>query len=91
MSALLTRTASTNKYHARRMLPTPSSTTPPSSRRVSPLREGPRVQRRGLYLGTTPDGEPLYLAPKHVRTHLHLIGPKGTGKSRLMLWIYQLL
>jgi type IV secretory pathway TraG/TraD family ATPase VirD4 len=70
---------------------TQSPNMPVRSRRVSPLREGPRVQKRGLYLGTTLNGKPLYLAPRHLRLHLHVLGPTGTGKSRLMLWIYQLL
>src|SRR6266705_3353529 len=72
------------------MLPAPRHT-PVPVRRVSPLREGPRVHGRGLYLGTAPDGQPVYLSPKHLRTHLHLIGPTGQGKSRLLLWFYQLL
>src|SRR5713101_6070092 len=75
----------------------PARTTPQSqrapapSRRVSALREGPRVHRRGLYLGTAPDGQPVYLSPKHLRTHLHLLGPTGQGKSRLLLFLFQLL
>ena len=49
------------------------------------------MHRRGIYLGTDPDGEAIYLLPKHLRTHLHLIGPTGQGKSRLLLWLFQLL
>jgi hypothetical protein len=72
------------------ILPAPQQT-PLSSRRVSPLCEGPRVRKRGIYLGTAPDGQPVYLSHRHLRTHLQLIGPTGTGKSKLLLWIYSLL
>src|SRR5262249_51230942 len=68
----------------------PHHTRVPSCR-VSALREGPRVVRRGLCLSRFADGQPIYLAPKHLRTHLHLIGPTGQGKSRLLLWFFQLL
>src|SRR5437868_3608902 len=61
------------------------------SRRVSALREGPRVRRRGLYLGTDPNGQPYYLHPRQLRTHLQVIGSTGTGKSRLLFWLFQLL
>ena len=66
-------------------------TTPLPMRRVSALREGQRVRRRGLYLGTAPDGQPIYLGKKHLSTHFHIIGPTGQGKSRLLLWLFQLL
>src|SRR5918912_1757151 len=59
--------------------------------RVSALREGLRVHKRGLYLGTDAEGQPVYLGPKHLRTHIHLLGPTGQGKSRLLLWFYQML
>jgi hypothetical protein len=36
-------------------------------------------------------GEAIYLLPQHLRTHLHLIGPTGQGKSRLLLWLFELL
>ncbi|HSX78961.1 MAG TPA: hypothetical protein VLQ80_10370, partial [Candidatus Saccharimonadia bacterium] len=89
MPTLQTRTMVTNKQ-VRRILPAPQHT-PRPSRRVSALREGPHVRRRGIYLGTAPDGEAIYLLPKHLRTHLHLIGPTGQGKSRLLLWLFELL
>jgi hypothetical protein len=54
-------------------------------RRVSALTEGNRVRKRGLYLGTDPDGKPLYLHSKFLKTHLHLIGPTGQGKSLFIL------
>ena len=54
-------------------------------RRISPLREGTRVHKRGVCLGTDHDSELVYLKPKHLRTHLHIIGPTGQGKSRLLL------
>lgn len=72
------------------MLPAPQKS-PLPARRVNALREGPRIRRRGLYLGTDPSGEAIYLSRKHLRTHLHLIGPTGQGKSRLLLWLFQLL
>jgi hypothetical protein len=73
-----------------RKLPAPQHT-PLPARRVSPLREGPRTRKRGIYLGAAPDDQPVYLSPKHLRTHLHIIGPTGQGKSRLLLWLFQLL
>ena len=60
--------------------------TPPHS---NAARKGRHMRTRGLNLGTTLDGQPLFLRPEHVQTHLHLLGPTGCGKSRLMLWIYQ--
>src|SRR6266446_331478 len=89
MPTLQTRTRVTTTQ-GRRMLPAPQHT-PLPSRRVSALREGPRVRRRGVYLGTDSDGEVIYLLPKHLRTHLHIIGPTGQGKSRLLLWLFELL
>jgi hypothetical protein len=73
-----------------RTLPAPRRT-PLPARRVSALREGLRLQKRGLYLGTAPDGLPMYLKRAHLRTHLHVLGSKVTEKSRLMLWLFQLL
>jgi hypothetical protein len=50
------------------------------------------VRRRGLHLGTDAEtGEPVYLGSKWLSTHLHLIGPPGVGKTRLLLWLFQLL
>src|SRR5690242_1450960 len=89
MPTLQTRTRVTTTQ-GRRMLPAPQHT-PLPSRRVSALREVPRGRRRGIYLGTDLDGEAIYLLPKHLRTHLHLIGPTGQGKSRLLLWLFELL
>jgi hypothetical protein len=66
-------------------------TEPISWRRVSALREGLRVRRRGLYLGTDDQGQPVYLHPKHLKTHLHLLAPTGQGKSRKLLWLFELL
>ena len=88
MSALQTRTIPVKQ--TRSMLPAPRHT-PLPSRRVSALREGQRIRKRGLYLGTAPDGQSVYLSYKHLRTHLHIIGPTGQGKSRLVLFILQLL
>src|SRR5262245_25666231 len=65
--------------------------TPLPARRVSSFREGLRLHKRGLYLGTAPSGNPAYLKPAHLKTHLHVLGSTGTGKSRLMLWLFKLL
>jgi hypothetical protein len=44
-----------------------------------------------LPLGVDCKNKAVSLAPKWLDTHLHLIGPPGTGKTRLMLWIFQQL
>jgi len=74
----------------RSLLPTPRPI-PLPSRRVSVLHEGQHIRKRGLYLGTFPDGQSCYLKEEHLRTHLHLLGATGTEKSRLMLWLFKLL
>lgn len=62
------------------------------SKPVNIHRESHYLRRRGLYFGTdTQDQQPLYLSPKRLGTHLHLLGPTGSGKSRLLLWLFQLL
>jgi hypothetical protein len=73
-----------NTGKSMRTLPT-SQPTPPHSRRPRAEREGRRVQKRGLYLGTFLDGHAVYLKPERLATHLHLIGPTGQGKSRMLL------
>ena len=64
--------------------------TPQSSHRTNAHREGRRLHSRGVYMGTFPDGRAVYLQEKHLRTHLHLIGPTGQGKSRMLLWLFEL-
>ena len=60
--------------------------------RASAVREARHIRRRGCYMGTdTRDGYACYLAAKWLRTHVHVLGPTGTGKSRLLLWLFQLL
>jgi hypothetical protein len=60
--------------------------------RVSAIREARNIRRRGFYMGAdTEDGTGCYLAGKWLRTGLHVLGPTGTGKSRLLLWLFQLL
>src|SRR5919198_6675592 len=92
--ALTLRQAPTGMILARKKVlparPT-SQYTPVRIRRISALREGTYVRKRGLCLGTDADGEVIYLKPKHLRTHLHLIGPTGQGKSRLLLFLFELL
>lgn len=59
---------------------------------VNVHREAHHLRRRGFYFGTdTKDHEPIYLTQKHLGTHLHLLGPTGSGKSRLLLWLFELL
>jgi hypothetical protein len=70
---------------------TASPQIPVRIRRVSALREGTRIRKRGLYLGTNANGEVIYLRPKNLRTHVHIIGPTGQGKSRLLLFLFELL
>jgi hypothetical protein len=61
-------------------------------RRVSVIKEARHIRRRGFFMGTdTEDGAGCYLAAKWLRTGLHVLGPTGTGKSRLLLWLFQLL
>lgn len=46
--------------------------------------------RRSLYVGKDIDtGRPVSLNPDWFETHLHLIGPPGRGKTRLLLWMFQ--
>jgi hypothetical protein len=71
--------------------PTAPYTKPLPWHRVSALREGLRVRRRGLHLGTDDEGQPVYLSQKHLRTHIHLLAPTGQGKSRLLLWLFELM
>lgn len=52
---------------------------------------GLRVHERGLYLGTDADSDSVYLVPEHLQTHLHVLGATGTGKSRFLFWLFQLL
>jgi hypothetical protein len=60
--------------------------------RVRASQEARHIRRRGLYMGTdTADAASCYLAAKWLRTGVHVLGPTGTGKSRLLLWLFQLL
>src|SRR5712691_9569091 len=46
----------------------------------------------GLYVGTDFEtNEPVYVGPKHLGTHLEILGPTGSGKSRWLLWLFELL
>src|SRR5437660_1394915 len=46
--------------------------------------------RQPLYLGhDVDDGLRVSLRQEWFETHLHLIGPPGRGKTRLLLWIFQ--
>src|SRR6185295_7946234 len=50
------------------------------------------IRTKGLYLGTNVEnGLGVLLNAKLLDTHIHIMGPPGVGKSRLLLWIFQLL
>lgn len=50
------------------------------------------LRHLGLYLGTDlATGESAFLALKFLATHIHITGPPGVGKSRFLLWLFQLL
>src|SRR5215216_3404598 len=87
MTTYRSRADRRSKNQSRRVTNPEHPSQPPPRR--TPLREGQRVRTRGLFMGTFPDGQALFLKPEHLSTHLHLLGPTGSGKSRLMLWIYQ--
>src|SRR5215471_6074864 len=93
MSLMMRQTTPSMILAGKKVLPvqTASPQVPVPIRRINALSEGAHVRKRGLCLGTDPDGEVIYLKPKHLRTHLHIIGPTGQGKSRLLLWLFQLL
>jgi hypothetical protein len=58
----------------------------------SARREGLRVKKHGLFMGTdVVNNTPLYLLLKWLATHLHVIGPTGSGKSRFLLWLFSIL
>jgi len=47
---------------------------------------------RPIHLGADAEsGEPVRLAWEWLKTHLHILGPPGTGKTRLLLHIFQQL
>src|SRR5229473_1928623 len=47
---------------------------------------------KALYLGNeVKSGEPISLRRKWFETHLHVLGPPGSGKTRLLLWIFEYL
>jgi hypothetical protein len=98
--ALLSRSKHTLTRQPQRELPMPQRdmlrevrpTGGNRPRRVSAIREARNIRRRGFYMGSdTEDGAGCYLAAKWLRTGLHVLGPTGTGKSRLLLWLFQLL
>ena len=52
---------------------------------------GPRF-KKPLFLGReVKTGEPISLRRKWFETHLHVLGPPGSGKTRLLLWIFEYL
>ncbi len=49
-------------------------------------------QKRWLHLGSAIDSNRrVDVSLEYLRTHLHIIGPPGSGKTRLLFWIFQLL
>lgn len=51
-----------------------------------------RSSNRRFYIGTNMDtGGLVRLRWDRLATHLHLMGPPGSGKTRLLLWIFQRL
>lgn len=44
---------------------------------------------RPILLGTdVHKGEPVWLAPEWLKTHVHMVGPPGSGKTRLILQLF---
>jgi hypothetical protein len=59
---------------------------------INPWRGLAELHRRGLRLGSDGDtNQAVFLPLKQLETHLHLLGPPGTGKTRLLLHIFQCL
>lgn len=45
-----------------------------------------------MHLGrNTENGKPVFLGLDWFETHLHVLGPPGSGKTRLLLWVFQQL
>src|SRR5262245_65887808 len=90
MSLMMRQTTPSMTHAGKKVLPvqTASPQVPVPIRRISALSEGAHVRKRGLCLGTDPDGEMIYLKPKHLRTHLHIIEQTGRGKRRWILWFF---
>lgn len=60
--------------------------------KITVTREARHLRRRGVYVGTDlQDQQAVYLTSKRLATHVHVPGPTGSGKSRLLLWLFQLL
>src|SRR6266404_5192056 len=52
---------------------------------------GPRF-KKPLFLGREVNtGEPISLRRKWFETHFHVLGPPDSGKTRLLLWIFEYL
>jgi len=51
-----------------------------------------RLRQEGIFVGTdTATGEPIHLPLSQLGTHLHIMGPPGSGKTRFLLWLFQSL
>src|SRR5229473_607047 len=53
----------------------------------------PKVKRNSIFIGTdTTTNEKLYLALNWLQQKsVHVMGPPGEGKTRLLLWLFQCL
>src|SRR5688572_14530789 len=62
-------------------------------RHVIPPSTAVRLFRtHGLYCGTDLEtGQHMFLAARHLKTGVHVVGPTGVGKSRLLLWFFSVL
>ncbi len=50
------------------------------------------IRRKPLLMGAEArTGMPILLNRDWLQTHMHLIGPPGSGKSRLLLWLFKTL
>ena len=73
-------------------LPSTTLMGPSILQRKNVYREARHARRRGLYMGTDmTDKHGRYLLLKWLHTGIHVLGPTGGGKSRVLLWLFQLL
>lgn len=65
---------------------------PAKPKRVNLALQSARVRKYGMYIGDDPqDNQAAYLDPQWLATHLHVVGLTGSGKTRWLLWLFQLL
>ena len=62
----------------------------PLSNDTKPHPLGPAVRTHGLHLGANVEtGRAVHLSSAWWGTHLHVLGPSGVGKTRLLLWLFR--